>query len=290
MYLFYIYLNRFIINIYIMLGITEGSKNKEINPINNENKVELKKEEAKYPEEEFGIYDVDEKLDEELKLNSPIETLKKELCDDEEKSNENIEGEKKDLPVYDRKGNIIDKKDVTNYVLTNNLEMLKKLVFPLYNYATFKHNFGKFKYVNWKKLHIKCDYCRKTMFLKYYSMPEHFFKFHFEKMIENRLVSEIKQKYIIENLFIEKYKKLKKIENDLIVLELYYRNLKKRSNRKSTLMAKDYMKRFSKIKRVSLDRSIDLLKKRINGMIAQRNTTKNLDNNEINEKQIMKEI
>lgn len=273
-----------------MLGITEGSKNKEINPINNENKVELKKEEAKYPEEEFGIYDVDEKLDEELKLNSPIETLKKELCDDEEKSNENIEGEKKDLPVYDRKGNIIDKKDVTNYVLTNNLEMLKKLVFPLYNYATFKHNFGKFKYVNWKKLHIKCDYCRKTMFLKYYSMPEHFFKFHFEKMIENRLVSEIKQKYIIENLFIEKYKKLKKIENDLIVLELYYRNLKKRSNRKSTLMAKDYMKRFSKIKRVSLDRSIDLLKKRINGMIAQRNTTKNLDNNEINEKQIMKEI
>jgi len=44
------------------------------------------------------------------------------------------------------------------------------------------------------------------------------------------------------------------------------------------------MKRFNKIKRVSLDRSIDLLKKRINGMITQRNTTKSLEKNENNEK------
>jgi len=179
--------------------ITEVSNNKEINPINNEQKEAFKKEEAEYLEEEFEKYNVDLKLEEELKMNSPIETLKKELCVDEEQFNENIEREKKDLPIYDRKGNIIDKKDVINYVLTNNLEMLKQLIFPLYNYATFKYNFGKLKYVNWKKLHIKCDYCRNTIFLKYYSMPEHFFKFHFEKMIENRLVTELKQKYIIEN-------------------------------------------------------------------------------------------
>ena len=76
---------------------------------------------------------------------------------------------------------------------------MKNLVFPFYNYKTFEFNFGKLKYKDWIRLHIKCQYCNKARYLKYYTYDEHLVKFHFKEMSEKDLVSELKQKKNYKN-------------------------------------------------------------------------------------------
>ena len=60
--------------------------------------------------------------------------------------------------------------------------------------------------------------CTKIIFLKYATCEENLFKFHYKIMSEKILISEDKQKQIIETLLIEKFKVYKKKEHDLITL------------------------------------------------------------------------
>ena len=262
--------------------IKPNLKKKKIKGYNGHNSTNSQKEqlgglkniENKNITNEDEIFEIDENLIQEKNLNFPNKLSKKEITNEEEKRDQNIEEDKKDLPVLNREGQIISKEVIKDYVSNENLNMLKNLVFPLYNYRTFEFNFGKLKYKNWIKLHIKCQYCNKNIYLKYHTYDEHLVKFHFKVMSEKDLVNELKQKKIFQKLFIKEFIKYKKKENDLLAIDLYYRTLKGKTYGKSTQLAEEYMKTFKKFKSISVGKARDILDERMKSIITQRNTTK----------------
>lgn len=66
-----------------------------------------------------------------------------------------------------------------------------------------------------------------------------------------------------------------KIKNDLISLELYYRNLEGNTTGKIPSLVKEMRKSFKDYKSISMKESIKFLEERMKGMIFNRNTTRN---------------
>jgi len=89
------------------------------------------------------------------------------------------------------------------------------------------------------------------------------------------LLPEKVQKRIVENMFNYRYLKLVKLENDLISLYLYYKNLNAKTYGKESNEANIYMKKFNHIKVISKEKSIEKLMERMRKMVVDRNTTKN---------------
>ena len=210
-----------------------------------------------------------EKLSNNLKNDNSLLNIK----------NEKVQMDLIDMPVLDFNKKEVNKKMIKNYVKNLNIEKLNQLIFPNYNHATFNYNFGELKYNIWRNLLLKCEFCQKETFFHFSTINEHIFKFHFKIMIEKNLVSEAEQKSIIENMFIYRFKKYIKIKNDLLTLNLYYRNLKAKSYGKISVRAQNYMKDFNNYKSLTLEKSRELMEIRLNGMVVDRNTTKNVFKN-----------
>lgn len=222
---------------------------------------------------EDEVYDINDNLEDEKKIKLPFKESQESFKEDDKKD-EKIEVDKKDLPVYNRQGKIIEKKTIIEFVKEKNIKMLENLIFPNYNYSTFKYNFGKIPYKKWIKLHIKCEFCTNEINLEYCSYHEHLVKFHLRKMNEKCLVPELKQKKILEKLFVKQFIKYKKIENDLLAINLYYRTLRGKTYGVYAKMTEEYMEIFKKYKSVSVGKSLDILESRMKGIITQRNTTR----------------
>jgi len=177
--------------------------------------------------------------------------------------------------VYNSQGKIITKKEVMQLLQDKKEKELKKLIFPKYNKETFEFNFGKIDQDIWKTLLVKCDYCKKTIYLHNSTLNEHLFKFHFNEMNQNKLVSEYEQKKIIEGMFKYRYLKYIKLHNDLISLELYYRNLEGHTTGRLASLISEFRKKFKNLDTISTADAQKLLRGRLNGMVANRNTTRN---------------
>lgn len=93
-------------------------------------------------------------------------------------------------------------------------------------------------------------------------------------MTQNHLNDDYKQKTIIEEIFIDKYHQYKKRRNDLIALDLYYRNLKAKTYSRTSKTAAEYMKEFKQFKNCSKGKAEEMLAKRMKTIVTQRNTTK----------------
>ena len=203
------------------------------------------------------------------------------LLSDEEDKNGKVQNELKDLPIYNKNGKEIPKEKIKKIIENKGsyLNQLQDFIFPIYNYSTFSENFGKIDYKVWKTLKIKCKYCEKNLYLKYGSLDEHILKFHFKIMFENGLIKDIKQKKIIESIFIKNYTKWQKIKIDLISLELYYKNLRGKTYGRKSQLCNEYMKNLNKqfiFKSVNLGKSVEILNERMPQIISQRNTTKKI--------------
>lgn len=191
-----------------------------------------------------------------------------------EEDNEFNQEDSDDEPVYDFKGNKIEKKNIIEIIKRNDKKSIKNYIFPKYNFKTFKKNYGYLTYEIWKQIQIKCSYCVKYFHNSTYS--DHLFKFHFKEVINRNLLPEKVQKRIVENMFKYRYTKLVKLENDLISLYLYYKNLNAKTYGKESNEANIYMKRFNYIKVISKEKSIEKLMERMMKMVVDRNTTKNV--------------
>ncbi len=187
----------------------------------------------------------------------------------------NIQFKLAEEKVYNFEGKIIPKSDVKELIEKKKDEELKRLIFPKYNKDTFEYNFGKIEHNLWKRLLVKCDYCKDNIYFHNSTLNEHLFKFHFYEMNINELVPEYEQKKIVESMFKYRYLKYLKIYKDLVSLELYYRNLEGRTTGKLPMIINEFRKKFKDVNSISKKEATKLLEGRIHGMISKRNTTRN---------------